>query len=477
MGDEQAYAYVDDAIRGEVIPADQREAYNAFQIFDVGSANITVMNGANDLWHSWNHDRGRHQGILDAWHRYPTGKGKRYAYQNEVFGGVFRYRNWQIMSFVSMHCHAQLIGDSQLERDMAQVLRYTFFLAAMSAGWWKTNKTDGRGGTWAVAACGARSYVGPEDPNGGRSTPYAGICEVGGLGDDFSNLLGTRRASWELEPVIAACEQTHGYERWNMFTSEEIALLERVAKVKKSMTDKQVEDFEELARLFTECEYVSHVGVHHFKTDLGVAMACAKSHASGSTSFKLISIVVKDGVDKSEYLEPYAGDIDPQYGWGAVAPLNRKSDPGCTSGLAVYDDRVEFSFRCNAGASANGFEPGPGRHFAQWLGQSRDRDAWPERDRVITLPGKLIRHDEIRQKQAGVVLHFPTAPNQPPDTDPEDPDMAEPGSKYRLRNVARSLELIKKHDGDVDAAKEECLTDEEFQKTLTGEHDKQKEGS
>lgn len=473
MGAHSANEWMDEAIRGEDVPASQRSEYSPSIIFDVGSANITVMCGANDAWFSWFHDRSRHAGIIEAWHRYPTGKGARYAFQSEVFGGVFRYRNWQMKAFVSMDCHAEVIGDGQLKRDMSQVIRYAMFLSVLSCGWWKTNKTDGKGGTYLVAWAGARSYVGPEDPGGGRSHPYAGICEVGGMGDDFSNVIGSRNeASWEVEPLLRVCEQTHGYKRWNMFSSSELDLMRRLVKTKDQLGGARLEDLQELARLLEECEYVSHVGVHLFKTDEGAGFLCVKSWASGSTSFKDASIVVKDGVDKREYREPYADDIDDTFGWMAAhGTLNRKSDVGGTAGFAVYEDRVEMFARTNAGAAANGFEPGPGRHFEQWRGQGQDLGAWPEGDRLVTLPGRLIWHCEIRQKKSKVEIHYPATgpgPDPDPDPDPGDPDMSVTGTKFSLRVIARGIQLLEKHGGNVSKAKKEADTDQEYQNAFGG---------
>lgn len=474
MGDESAYAWMDEAIRGVDVPADQREAYNPETIFNKGSANIAVLNGANDAWWHWWHDRANLPPIIAAWKRYFDCKGKFYHGQSEPYG-CFRYASWQNMSLIAMHGLAQVMGDDELEDLCARWIRYRIFTFGLVACWWNY-----AGGLVAGPYAGVRSWVGPKQPGGGRPFPYAGLPENGGAADNYSNVRGTvNNAAWEEEPILRELERAHGYKRWNCITNNEVDLLKRTANTKKKLTDAQVADRQALCDLIKDTRFVIHMEVHFFRTDQGSAIIFMKSHSSGSTSMKFGGVVIKGGRDGSEMQETWADDrVDPMFKWTAEAPYNRQSDPSGVGGFRVFDNKVEIFCTTNDGAAANGFEPGGGRYYAQWVnGDPRSMASWPEGERVATLPGKLLTHEFIKQKQATVTRQFPAGGGQP-DPGPGEPDggdMAEPGTKYRVRNIARTLELLEKNNNNVDKAKKDAMTDEEFQKTLKGEHDKQRE--
>lgn len=473
MGDESAYAWMDEAIEGKFVPADQREAYNPETILGRGSANIPVLNAANDAHFAFHHEPHRLPGIIAAWKRYFDCKGKLYHGQSEPYG-CFRYCQWQTMSLVAMHGLAQRIGDSVLEDLCARWIRYRQFTFALSAGWWRY-----AGGSHPVAYAGARSFVGPSGDGGGRSVPWPGIAESGGSASDFSNCIGTRsEANWEVEPILQALERTMGYQRWNCISAAEVALMKNLARVKATMTPTQVSGLRELCGLIEDTGFVIHIGVHFFKTTEGVAIVFMKSHSSGSTSFKFGAVMMKDGRLATEAREAWYDNVDKQWLCLQEATLNRKSDPGGTGGFRVFTDRVEIECETKAGVAANGFEPGAGKHYEQWLGESRDPSAWPDGPRVMTLLGSLIAHYEIRQKQPKVTIHFPITGGTDPDPDPDpDPggDMNFPGTKWAVRWVARTNELLKKHDGNVDKAKKDAGNDPEFQKAFEGHFDKWKQ--
>lgn len=465
MGDESAYAWMDEAIEGKHVPADQREAYNPVTIFNKGSANICVLNGANDAWFAHHYERHRLNSIIQAWHAYFDCKGKFYHGQSEPFG-CFRYASWQTMSLVAMHGLAQEIGDTFLEDLCARWIRYRIFTFGLGAGWWKYE-----GGSILGPYAGIRSWVGPKNEGGGVPKPYPGIAESGSVISDYSNVLGSRReAGWELEPILQALE-ARGYTRWGCITDSEVDLLRRVAEVKKKMTAAQVENIQRLSGLIEATGFVTHITIHWFRTTKGSAFLLMRTWSSGSTNSKLGGMVIKQGRDAAEFKETWAGDVNEFFGWGSATPYNRKSDPGGTAAFRVYDDRVEMDVQTNAGAAANGFAPGEGHHYAQWKGQSQDPAAWPDKPRTITLPGELVGHYEIKQKQPKVIIHFPATNGSSPGPEPGD-DVKFPGTKWAVRWVARTSELLHKHDGDVDKAKKEAESDPEFQKAFEGHFDK-----
>ena len=417
MGDESAHAWMEKAIRGEQVPADQRDAYNPVTVFGVGSANICVLNYANDLWFAYHHERHRVDGLITAGIRYFDCKGRFYHGQSEPFG-TFRYCQWQTKSLVAWHGFAQHVGHAEFEDLCARWLRYRIFTFGIGAVWWKY-KEAGLPGTIPGPYAGSRSWVGPEAPGGGRPVPYQGVPESGGIAADYSNVRGSRReANWEVEPTLQALEDTTGYRRWNCISDSEIALLKRVSNIRLEMSENQLDDLQELLGLIEETGFLLHVGVHIFRTTKGAGMVFERSWSSGSTNMKYGGVVIEGGRLEGEYRESWAGDIDKQFGWLSPTSYDRRSDPGGTGSYRVLGNRVLLGAQTGPGDAANGFEPGEGKHWEEWRGGPRDSQAWRNGPREITLPGELVAHVHLVAKKATAKLVYPQVGDVDPPSEP-----------------------------------------------------------
>ena len=151
------------------------------------------------------------------------------------------------------------------------------------------------------------------------------------------------------------------------------------------------------------------------------ASASARNSAvrSGASVQTLGAIWDSNGRIEGEYPESWAHEIPSEFGWLHSGGHARRSDPGGTGGYELTQDRLRISAWTGDGSCANGFTPGPDRHYEQWRGWVTDQDAWPRGVREISLPGDLIWHVHIKAKGRGIdILHPDDSEIEPPPIEP-----------------------------------------------------------
>jgi hypothetical protein len=420
MGGESANEWVLPAIKGEEVPPDQRQE---FSMVDVqgghGSANIPCLQAATAAWWGYHHDKGHMNNVLDAWIGYMN---LNQWYTKEPFS-CFRYGSWIRKSYFAMEGLCRKLGEDALMKEFQDYLRFDMLVAALSAGWgdWQTDQ----GMCYPVARGGARSWVAPKGDSGYYDQPpYPHLCEMGSYGVDFSNLVGrSNKASWETHPEIQEMKNRFGINKWVFFTSDEKAMMKRLAKTSSRSTQSD-NDVALAASLIMATGARAKIGVSIAKTTQGVAFICHESASSGSTSFKYGSVWYKNQRPAGECFETWADQMDKSFSWTAACGYARRADVGGRGRMVVLADGVRIECQAKGGTSASGATVPPDSYWDQSLGDHSigNPDNYRQGWRPCTLKGSIIWHVEIKKNGQGVFIHDGGDPVDPP-VDPPPTDI------------------------------------------------------